>query len=326
MRLALACGVASGSVAVVALLGAALAACGSSSSGDSAGQHAGEGGAGGSTAPESTSGCKANTIKNGTFDLTFKNVKYQYLVHLPPSYDGSKPTPLVLNWHGLTSNATQQESFSNMDPEADAKGFVLVYPNSPDMSWNAGTCCAFNATNRDDVGFAIALVQQIESVACIDAKRIYTTGMSNGAFMSYALGCEHAETFAAIAPVAGKVGVTNCNPSRSVPLMAFHGTADPLVAYDAGTLSADNQTVPETVATWASHDGCTEGPKQTYQKGTVTCQEWSGCDGGAMVTLCSAAGEGHCWPGQTVCPYGASTTDINATTEIGDFFSKFALP
>lgn len=270
--------------------------------------------------------CEASTIQAGTFDLTFEGVTYNYIVHLPPTYDGTKRTPLVLNWHGLTSNATQQEFFSNMDPVSDSEGFILVYPNSPDNSWNAGTCCAFNAPTRDDIGFARALVDEISKRACVDSKRIYTTGMSNGAFMSYALGCQAADLFAAIAPVAGKVGVANCEPSRPVPLLAFHGTADALVAYDTGSLSADNMTVPQTVQHWADQDGCKKGPDQTYQNGTVTCQTWADCSGGVLAELCTADGEGHCWPGQSVCPFGAATTDIDASAEIAKFFKKFTLP
>jgi polyhydroxybutyrate depolymerase len=281
-------------------------------------------------ADAAVSGCGASTIKAGTFNFTFKNVKYSYIVHLSPSYSGSKPAPLVLNWHGLTSNAGQEEILTNMDPVADANGWVLVYPNSPDMSWNAGTCCAYSATTRDDVGFAVALVKQIQSKACIDPKRIYTTGMSNGAFMTYRLGCEHAEIFAAIAPVAGKVGIPSCKPSRSVPVMAFHGTSDPLVSYDTGGLSGENLSVPDTVKAWATRDSCTVGPTQSYQMGTVTCQTWSSCSAGATVTLCSATGEGHWWPGSPLMPvsstYGAGTNDIDATAQIAAFFAKFSLP
>jgi polyhydroxybutyrate depolymerase len=213
-----------------------------------------------------------------------------------------------------------------MNPIADDNGFIVVYPDSPTNSWNAGTCCDFNDPTRDDVGLARALVQEIQSKACIDPKRIYTTGMSNGAFMSYRLGCEAADLFAAIAPVAGKVGIPNCSPSRPVPLMAFHGTSDPLVAYDTGSLSADNLSVPDTVKKWADGDGCTGDPQVTYQQGTVTCNTWSTCKDGATVTLCTAQGEGHCWPGTALCPFGAYTTDINASQEIAKFFAKFSLP
>jgi polyhydroxybutyrate depolymerase len=273
-----------------------------------------------------TGPCGMSTLQAGTFDFTYQGVQYNYIVHVPPSYDGTQRTPLVLNWPGLTESASQQETFSAMDPVSDSEGFILVYPNSPDKSWNAGTCCAFNAMSRDDVGFAMALVAQLQSQACIDAKRVYTTGISNGAFMTYRLGCEHAETFAAIAPVAGKVGTPSCTPSRPVPVMAFHGTADSLVTYDAGTLSGEMLSVPDTVKAWATRDGCVKGPDTTYQMGTVTCQTWSACKAGATVTLCSADGAGHCWPGQSYCPYGTSTTDIDATRQIAAFFKMFSLP
>jgi polyhydroxybutyrate depolymerase len=270
--------------------------------------------------------CGASSLEAGTFQLTFDANAYGYIVHLPPGYDGKTRTPLVLNWHGLTSNASEEQAFSGMDAVADAQGFILVYPSSPDGSWNAGTCCAPQGTNRDDVGFAIALVSLIESKACIDAKRIYTTGFSNGAFLSYRLGCEHAEMFAAIAPVAGKVAIAGCKPSRPVPVMAFHGTEDTVVPYDSGALSAEGLNVPDTVRAWAARDGCTQGPDTTFQSGTVTCDTYSSCDGGATATLCTAVGEGHCWPGQLYCPHGDSTMDINASAQIGTFFGMFALP
>jgi polyhydroxybutyrate depolymerase len=345
----------SGEVICLTLICIELGGCGSSSTAASMSADAGA-----NLDSLGTGPCGPNTLKAGTFDMTFEGVTYsKNIVHLPKGYDGSKRTPLVLNWHGLTSNASQQEAFSGMDAVADAQGFVLVYPNSPSMSWNAGTCCDFTAPSRNDVGFAMALVKKIQSETCIDAKRIYTTGMSNGAFMSYALGCEHADVFAAIAPVAGKVGVKSCAPSRPVPLMAFHGTADPLVAYYTGALSADNLGVPDTVQKWAAQDECSGatdpvglqmddggseggpgtliesdagatdaggGPAVTYQMGTVTCQTYSGCKGGATVTLCSALGEGHCWPGTAYCPYGAFTTDIDASQQIAAFFAKFSLP
>jgi polyhydroxybutyrate depolymerase len=298
----------------------AALACGSSDAGNGATN------AQSTTTPEDTRPCDPSTLETGTFNMEFGGVQYGYIVHLPPSYDGTKRTPLVLNWHGYTSNAAQQQAFSVMDPVSDEDGFIVVYPNSPDNSWNAGTCCAFNAPNRDDIGFARALVDQISSQACVDSKRIYTTGMSNGAFMSYRLACEAADLFAASAPVAGKIGVPGCAPTRPVPLTAFHGTADGLVAYDTGALSADNMSVPDTVKHFADLDGCKKGPDQSYQNGTVTCQKWSECDGNVSVELCTAEGEGHCWPGQPGCPFGAATTDVDASRRIADFFKQYRLP
>jgi polyhydroxybutyrate depolymerase len=110
-----------------------------------------------------------------------------------------------------------------------------------------------------------------------------------------------------------------------VPLLAFHGTSDPLVSYNSGTLSGENLSVPDTVKAWATRDGCMKGPDTTYQMGTVTCQTWSACNGGGNVTLCTAQGEGHCWPGVSTCPYGNATTDINASQKIAAFFKMYSL-
>ena len=270
--------------------------------------------------------CGPSTLEAGTFALSFAGVDYGYLVHMPPSYDGTKRAPLVLNWHGYTSNAQQQEFFSNFDPAADDEGFIVVYPNSPDASWNAGTCCASGAPSRDDVGFARALVGEISSKACIDAKRIYAMGMSNGGFMSFRLGCEAADLFAAIAPVAGKLGVAGCRPARPIPLLAFHGTADTLVAYSTGALSPDMLTVPDTARKWADLNGCTQGPNTVLQQGIARCEAWSNCSDGASATLCTVEGGGHCWPGQSVCPYGTTTADIDASRQIAAFFKSSKLP
>ena len=269
--------------------------------------------------------CSASTLTAGTFTLSSGGVDYGYTVHLPPSYDGTKRTPLVLNWHGYGSNALQQELFSAFDAVADEEGLVVVYPNSPDASWNAGTCCA-SASGRDDVGFARTLVAEISSKGCIDAKRIYSTGMSNGGFMSFRLGCEAADLFAAIAPVAGKLGVADCRPTRPIPLLAIHGTADTLVSYATGALSPEMLTVPDTAQKWANLDACTQGPDKVFENGNTHCEAWTSCGAGTKVTLCTVEGGGHCWPGQSYCPYGTSTLDLAASREIAAFFKSFALP
>jgi polyhydroxybutyrate depolymerase len=280
---------------------------------------------GANDAGDITPPCGSSTLASGAFTLSFGGTDYGYVVHLPPSYDGSKRAPLVLNWHGYTSNAAQQQAFSGFDLVADEEGMVVVYPNSVDASWNAGSCCS-SATTRDDVGFARALVAEISSKACVDSKRIYSTGMSNGGFMSFRLGCEAADLFAAVAPVAGKIGVPGCRPSRPIPLLAIHGTADTLVPYTTGGLSPDMLTVPDTAKKWADLDGCTQGPDKGFERGNAHCEGWTSCGGGTAVTLCTVEGGGHCWPGQTFCPYGVSTADLDASRQIAAFFNSFKLP
>jgi len=273
--------------------------------------------------------CEGSTLDNGTFNLTHMGVPYSYLVHKPPSYDGMKRTPLVVNWHGYGSNGLEQQIFSGSSAVSDEHGFIVVYPTSPDKSWAAGSCCtSFDGgmPDRDDVGFARALVAEISKAACIDSKRIYATGMSNGGFMSYRLACEAADLFAAIVPVAGKMGVANCQPSRPVPVMHFHGTADMTIAYDTDAFSPEGVNVVEMMRRWATRNGCTKGPDTTYQMGSVTCQTWSECTAGALVTLCTAEGEGHCWPGTPFCPSSMPyTTDISASGEGWTFMKQFVL-
>jgi polyhydroxybutyrate depolymerase len=248
--------------------------------------------------------CGTSTLATGSFPLPYQGTAFKYLVHVPPSYDGTKRTPLVLDWHALltgspslvltsqTPAAAAEQALSGMDKVSDEEGFIVVYPDSPTYSWDAGTCCLQPMPPRDDVGFARALVDEISKQACIDSKRIYTTGMSNGGIMSQRLACEAADLFAASAPVAGKVGIPDCSPSRPIPIMEFHGTADGLAGYDTGSLSGEvpPATVPETIQHWATRDGCTQGPDQTYQQGTVTCQTWSKCKADVTVTLCTATG------------------------------------
>jgi polyhydroxybutyrate depolymerase len=281
----------------------------------------GGGGAGGGDALPI--GCQIAPLEAGrhAFTLDHGGLSRSYNLYLPAGYDGSAPAPLVLNFHGFSSNAQEQEIFSAMDATADAHGFAVAYPEGVSSSWNAGEICCGEAAMQglDDVGFARALVAHALERACIDEKRVYSTGMSNGGFLSHRLGCEAADFVAAIAPVAGVFAIppAECQPSRPMPIIHFYGTADDLVSYDF---------VAPTQARWLELNGCSDEVEVSYQEGTVTCETHPSCEGGVSVTLCSAEGMGHCWPGQSFCPFGASTTDISADEEMWKLFEKHSLP
>ena len=281
------------------------------------GDEAGTGGAGGSGAAGGTggmggagggstasSGCVDGTLDATVteVDLEFDGVPRRYELHVPTAYDGRTPLPLVLNFHGLTSNPTQQREFSQMDMTADSRGFLVAYPEGLDVSWNGGLCCGRSAENGvDDVGFARAVIDDIAERGCIDPSRVYATGMSNGGFLSHRLACEASDVIAAIGPVAGVLGIDSsaCTPSRPVPVVHFHGTADTLIPYDGQN---DFESVADTVAGWVARNGCTEPPEVVLRTGSVTCETTGGCDGDASVTLCTIEGGGHCWPGNLSCP------------------------
>src|SRR5207302_2556094 len=117
--------------------------------------------------------------------------------------------------------------YSGMDAKAGQRGMVVVYPQGVGNSWNAGTCCGRAMDEHvDDVRYLRDLVREIESELCIDRARIYATGMSNGAIMSYRLACEASDIFAAIAPVDGAGGLPACAPKRPGPALALDGPRD----------------------------------------------------------------------------------------------------
>jgi polyhydroxybutyrate depolymerase len=180
--------------------------------------------------------------------------------------------------------------------------------------------------NVDDIGFVKDILATAEDKLCVDTHRVFATGMSNGGFLSNRIGCELADRIAAIAPVAGVTGVPTCTPSRPMPVIHFHGTADTLVPYN-GDAAESFIAVPDDFAAWGMRDACTDMPSTTYSMGDVTCSSYLHCGGGAQVTLCTVQNGGHTWPGGTPVPaLGYTTTNINATDAMWSFFQAHPLP
>lgn len=249
-------------------------------------------------------------------------VARRYILHVPEGLDPTTPAPLLVNMHGLTSNPEQQIQWSNMNASADPRGYVGVYPAGLSSSWNAGTCCGgAQSSGADDLGFVRAMVADVEAAICIDPRRIYATGMSNGGHMSYALSCEAADLFAAVAPVAGANRWPDCAPSRPIPTFAFHGVQDLIVPYADDVASIDARVAA---------NGCDPQPVQEDFEGG-NCRTWSGCDGDATVGLCTLDPMGHCWPGgsETLCfevILGAYSDAMDANAAMLDFFDQHLLP
>src|SRR5262249_46752885 len=181
--------------------------------------------------------------------LPFGGLVRTYRVHVPPSYDGSVPVPLVLDIHGFGSNAEQQEAISGMRAESDAHGFLVVYPQGTNDAWNAGTCCG-NST-IDDVGFLRALVASISTEANTDGRRVYATGLSNGGAMTQRLACDAADLFAAAAPMSFPIPLrplSACQPVRSMPVLTVMGLTDVLVVYSGGPFGSGPSRVAHSRA------------------------------------------------------------------------------
>lgn len=282
--------------------------------------------------------CTGKTGGEGSLSLTVQSGgrTRTSLLHVPEKYDPTLGTMLVLNFHGFTSAGWQQALLTRMSQHSDQRGFIVAYPEGVAASWNAGDCCGTAWTDSvDDVKFVRDLLDRIEDEYCIDPRRIYATGMSNGGFLSHRLACEVSDRIAAVAPVAGVLGIApeKCAPTRPVPVLHFHGTADPLVPYQGGTplipqLGAGIvfRSVADTLAYWRSHDGCSAFDKTFYQQGDTTCVEWPDCAQGAQAAVCTIEGGGHTWPGGVPIPAGKTSTDIDATATMLDFFAAHPMP
>ncbi len=229
-------------------------------------------------------------LKPGDYDqsLIHDDILRQYLLHVPESYNGNSPRPLVINFHSLLGWPEGQAERSGWVEKSDELGFIVVHPAGTPFfprSWNAQNCCANN--KMDDVGFVRALVADVSAVLNINPNRIFATGLSNGASLSHRLACEAADLFKAIAPVSFgfNAGPDDCRPVKPIGVIGFHGTNDNVAQYDGSSLGLSAE---ESNAVWANINSCTEGPLVTSIgiNGSF-CETYSGCDDRVKVTMCT---------------------------------------
>jgi polyhydroxybutyrate depolymerase len=281
---------------------------------------------------------------NHTRTLEVDRRSRTYLIHVPASYDGSKPYPVVLVFHGGASNAEQMVRFCGLNDKADQAGFLVVYPEGTGqrdrlLTWNGGNCCGYAMLNRvDDVGFVRALLDDLGKVARVDPKRIFATGMSNGAIMAYRLASELSDRIAAIAPVSGPMGTETCTPRRPVSVIHFHGTQDEFAPLEGGrgkkSLSGTNFYSGEhSIRQWVKADGCPEQPTTVRRADrardgtTIVRKIYGPGKDGAEVVLIVIEGGGHTWPGREppLKILGKSTRNLSANDAIWEFFERHAM-
>jgi polyhydroxybutyrate depolymerase len=276
-----------------------------------------------------------------TRSLVVAGRERSYLVHVPRSYDPAKPVAVVLAFHGGGSNAWQMVHFCGLNEKADEAGFLVVYPNGTGrteqlLTWNAGNCCGYAQQQKiDDVEFVRKLLDDLAGVANVDADRVYATGMSNGGMMSYLVAAELSDRIAAIAPVGGPMGTTECRPKRPVSVLHFHGLDDKFAPFKGGrgerSLSqTEFHSVEHSIGCWIKANECTseqtviEEPVKVEDGTKVTRKAWSGGKAGAEVVLVEIAGAGHTWPGRQppLLFLGKSTKNISANEAMWEFFKK----
>lgn len=257
----------------------------------------------------------------------FDGVRRTYQLYVPKSYDGSKRVPVVFEFHGYGSNAAQQVFYGDFRPLAERDGFLIVAPDGQ------GAERHFNLTGepglQDDLAMVNALLDHIEAGLCVDTRRVYATGMSDGGAMSSFLACHDAGRFAAFAPVAVVV-YPGCTGATAVAITAFAGTADPIVPFIGGQVQCCGGAVvpaaPASMASWAQFDGCAPAFVDDRLSTEVRRRTWSGCRAGGAVVFYIIDGGGHTWPGGIpFASLGLTTQQIKATDTIWDFFTSRSL-
>ncbi len=267
---------------------------GGSTGTSNSGGTAGTGGSGGTAVA-----CPDDGLVPGEHQATiiFDGDSREYEVRVPTGYDGVTRVPLLFDIHGYTESKDQQQGQSGFDALAETEGFVVVRPNGTGglRSFNAGDkCCgSANSEGLDDVDLMRAIALELSTVGCIDSRRVYATGLSNGGAMTHRLGCEAADLFAAIAPVSHPIDfdpLTKCKPSRPIAVMHLHGSGDFIVPINGSFL---HQSTHESFAHWVQVNGCSGMPNVSYSQGKSECKTHDNCGGGVQTSLCIIDGPHH---------------------------------
>lgn len=289
-------------------------------------------------------GCQKNSSPTTTQPyringrLAIDGLTRTYLLNLPPGYYiDSTNYALVIGLHGLGGSALQFERDYAFTQKAGKENFIVVYPEGVAgsgilalRSWNAGSCCDEAMYRQiDDVKFISQLITTLTSRYNIDGKRIYITGMSNGAMMAYRLACELPDKIAAIAPVSGTLLTTQpCQPGKQVAVLHIHSLADTKVPYKGGKGLAGYYFAPvdSGLHVWQVNDICLTAPvQQVYPTYTIT--EWSNQQNKVFVSSYITTDGGHAWPGGLKSTSRADTpsTAFVATDVIWNFFRQHRL-
>lgn len=309
-------------------------------------------------APRPSPGCGSSTVGSVEVErhpLDVGGVERFYLLTTPPAHDGRTPLPLVLDFHGLAEGAQVHSQMSNYGATAKKEGFVVAFPHGQGapVRWDANMTSNPNA----DLTFVDQMLDDLGATLCIDTSRVYATGLSYGAIWSSFLTCTRTSRFAAVAPVAGMTIPEGCAPTRPMPAIAFHGTADPILSFNGGVgtglskifakpadgapTTAEVTTTtqppdlngpgyPKAAADWAARNGCKPGATDTKIKPDIVHRVYD-CPANAAVELYIVIDGGHAWPGSEFSKgigsvVGPTTMDISATELSWKFFQRFQLP
>jgi polyhydroxybutyrate depolymerase len=251
-------------------------------------------------------------------ELESGGMERSYRVYLPPTYRPSTAVPVALNLHGLGSSAEEQEALSGLRELAAGEGFALVSAEGAGAParWSVP---GFFPSGVDDVAFVEELLQDLATIVCFDAERVYATGFGSGGFMASLLACELPHRFAAIAPVAGIAFPGGCGPA--LPMLTFHGTGDDRVPFAGGALADSDEPyagMRAHLADWADLGNCRADAYPQPVSPQASYEGYGDCDEGATVAAIVVEGMGHEWPTK-------ANAGVLAAERIWEFFTEYRL-
>lgn len=266
------------------------------------------------------SSCESNA---GAQVLIHDGEEREYMLYVPSSYDGTTAAPLMFNFHGYGGKASEYMTYADMRTQADANGFILVYPQGAcldgDPHWNAGLPSATNKSTVDDFGFINALIDELAADYVIDSERIYACGYSNGGYFSYALACYHSDKIAAVGSVSGTMlteSKINCSPVHPTSVIVLHGTSDNVVPYN-GTEGLESTS--SVIDYWIGYNNTDTSPTVVNYTGggmNVEHQRYANGDSLTAVEHYKVNGGDHVW-------FDLNISGSNTSQLIWDFVSQY---
>ena len=268
---------------------------------------------------------------NGT--IVSSGLKREYLLYVPRGYDRTKPTPLVISMHAAGLWPAAQRETSQWNKVAERQGFIAVYPSGAGGAGPRIWHVDHGAGLMRDVRFISELIDTLKAAYNIDPTRIYANGLSNGGGMAFVLSCTLSDRIAAVGMVAAAqlLPWSWCTDHRPVPMIEFHGTADPVTPYNGGRTWVAPEpfpSIPTWTANWARRNRCGTNPVESVVAADVTRLEYTNCADDAAVVLYRVQGGGHSWPGGKPLPewlVGSTSNGVDATSQMWAFFREHPL-
>jgi polyhydroxybutyrate depolymerase len=259
-----------------------------------------------------------NQTRNEYSYISIDNINRQFIIHLPPNYDFNTTYPLLVALHGGTGNAKQFESQSNFDSIADKENFIVVYPDGLGLFefnfhiWNSGYIKTDLTGGVNDVDFLYKLIESLKVQYSIDSSKIFMTGHSNGAMMTYRMAAEYPNLFSGIAPVSGSIGGKTSSeddwyiiphPNSSLNVVAIHGLLDTNILYNGGITQTGynageryDYSVNQSINFWIKNNKCLgNSTLENSSNNKITLISFKGCENNTSVELVTLNYANHFW-------------------------------